>query len=359
MMTVEDFEPIACRKELPAQFAAFKRREAPATELSIVAIIPLYNGAKFIEDAIRSVWAQTNPADEVIVVDDGSTDDGPKIVERLAFEGSVRLLHKENGGQSSARNHGVACSTSHLIAFLDQDDIWYPNHLEEMLKAFRHHRGLPLGWVYSDLDEVDESRRMIRRSILALTPTEHPKRTLTGCLSHDMFVLPSASLISRKAFEQIGGFDERLSGYEDDDLFLRLFREGFDNIYLDKPLSQWRIYGGSTSYTDRMSRSRLIYIQKLLDSFPDDVHRGHHYRAHLIAPRFLDCIMSQYLWAVRTGQRAKMRPDDIKILLPYLSRKRRVAFAAMLPLMRSYRLAALIWNSPPFMRRVAARLCMR
>jgi glycosyltransferase involved in cell wall biosynthesis len=327
--------------------------------LSIAAIIPLYNGSKYIEDALRSVWEQTLPVNEVIVVDDGSTDDGPKLVERLAREGPITFLQKSNGGQSSARNYGVANSRSALIAFLDQDDLWYQNHIEELVKPFRRQRGLPLGWVYSDLDEVDERRRMVRRCFLSSFQNEHPKRTLVGCLSKDMFILPSASLISRSAFEKIGGFDERLSGYEDDDLFLRMFREGFDNIYLNKPLSQWRMHAGSTSYTDRMSRSRLIYIQKLLADYPDDVHRGHRYRAHLIAPRFVHCILSQYLWAVRTKQRAKMRPDDLKILLPHLSFKRRIAFSAMLPLMRSYHIASLIWHSPRFVRAAVSRLCMR
>src|SRR5713226_3282985 len=93
------------------------------TDISIVAIIPLYNGAKWIEGAIRSVFAQTLQPDEFIVVDDGSTDCGAgvAIVERLAQERPITLLRKSNGRQSAARNFGVAHSASALIALLDQD----------------------------------------------------------------------------------------------------------------------------------------------------------------------------------------------------------------------------------------------
>ncbi len=100
-------------------------------DLSIAAIIPLYNGARWIEQAVRSVLAQTRMPDELIIVDDGSTDDGPVIVEELAAQHpSIALLRKSNGGQSAARNFAVAHCKSALIALLDQDDIWYPNHLE-------------------------------------------------------------------------------------------------------------------------------------------------------------------------------------------------------------------------------------
>ncbi len=332
-----------------------------ARDLSVVAIIPLYNGAKYIEGAVRSVWAQTRPADELIVVNDGSTDHGPQIVERLADEGRVTLLHKPNGGQSSARNYGVAHSQSSLIAFLDQDDVWYPNHLAELIKPFLNHEGLPLGWVYSDLDEIDESGHLVRRSLLASicgrAAMEHPKRSLTGCLQHDMFILPSASLISRTAFESVGGFDEGLSGYEDDDLFLRIFRASFDNVFLERPLSQWRIYPASTSYTERMSRSRRIYFKKLLREYPDDLHRGLYYSRDYIAPRFADCLLSEYHRSYRIGnwKQTKARIDDLKLLLPYLGGKRHFILSITVPFMSSYPLLYLISRSR-LLQRLAATL---
>src|SRR5581483_3417077 len=120
--------------------------------LNITTIIPLYNGARFIERALDSVLGQTMPPSEIIVVDDGSTDDGPVIVQRWTRQHPIRLLRRPNGGQSAARNFGVANSDGQHIAFLDQDDAWYPNHLEELVQPFRERRQRELGWVYSDLD---------------------------------------------------------------------------------------------------------------------------------------------------------------------------------------------------------------
>jgi glycosyltransferase involved in cell wall biosynthesis len=105
---------------------------------TIAAIIPLHNGARWIAGALNSILSQTLKPDEIIVVDDGSTDDGAgsRIVQTIAGgHPGIRLLHKENGGQSSARNHGAAHATSDLIALLDQDDAWYPNHLGRSTKT--------------------------------------------------------------------------------------------------------------------------------------------------------------------------------------------------------------------------------
>ena len=87
---------------------------------------------------------------------------------------------------------------------------------------------LNLGWTYSNLDRIDIDGSMLIRSFLTWLPTTHPKRSMIECLAQDMFILPSASLISRKAFQAVGGSGLRsLSGYEDiDDLFLRMFRAG-------------------------------------------------------------------------------------------------------------------------------------
>jgi glycosyltransferase involved in cell wall biosynthesis len=250
------------------------------------------------------------PATEVIVVNDGSTDDGDGIavVQRLAQSHPLTLLHKPNGGQSSARNLGVCQSTSDLIAFLDQDDLWYDNHLQELVKPFLAPSEPELGWVYSDLDEIDQNGFLICRSFLSTIPVVHPKRHIFDCIRQDMYILPSASLICRKAFEAVGGFDEQLCGYEDDDLFMRMFRLGYDNVYIERALSQWRIYSGSTSYTHRMVLSRNIYMLKLQAMFPDDILRDRYYVRDMIVPRFFDLAMRDYQAAVLIGD-----PDEANV----------------------------------------------
>ncbi|WP_051389646.1 glycosyltransferase family A protein [Bradyrhizobium sp. Ec3.3] len=306
-------------------------------DLSIVAIIPMYNGATFIKESVASVLAQTLPPSEVLVVDDGSTDNGAAIVASLAMvHPKIRLLRKPNGGQSSARNFGVSHSKSRLIALLDQDDVWHPHHLERLSKPFQKKRGIPLGWVYSNLDEIDESGGMVTKRYLDGVPAQHPKQSIIECLARDMFILPSASLISRRAFEAVGGFDERLSGYEDDDLFLRLFRAGYDHVYLDEPLSKWRIYPGSTSYSPRMARSRMIYAYKLATTFPDNPRQNRYFVRDLIAPRFYANLHGEYVTAVRRGDREAINRvlTDIGAILPHLRKRHALMFRSMGTLLR-------------------------
>lgn len=271
-------------------------------DLTISAIIPLYNGERFIRQALASIACQTRPPHEIIVVDDGSTDGGVAAVEAFASTVPVTILRKANGGQSSARNFGVERATGELIALLDQDDIWYPQHLERLAAPFAVRQPIPLAWTYSDLDEIDEAGNLVSRGVLHKTASSHPKRDLLDCLRQDLFILPSASVISREAFIAAGGFDEQLSGYEDDDLFVRLFSAGYQNIYVDRPLSKWRIYAASTSFSPRMSKSRMLFAQKLVDAYPDDKLRAIYYARDLIVPRFLHQVVETMRRALRVGQ---------------------------------------------------------
>ncbi len=228
-------------------------------DLSIVAIIPLYNGARWIEQSLSSVLAQTLPPSEIVVVNDGSIDGGRAVVERMVIDHPrITLLHKPNGGQSSARNMGVAQSSSALIELLDQDDAWYPNHLERLIQPFKTGLDPQLGWTYSNLDEIDAAGTMVTHAMLDHLTSVHPKRSLIDCLGLNIFVVPTAAMISRKAFEAVGGFDERLCGYEDDDLFMRIFRAGWDYAYVPERLSQWRIHSGSTYRSVHQAVARII-----------------------------------------------------------------------------------------------------
>lgn len=327
-------------------------------DLSIVAIIPLYNGGRWIEQSIASVLSQTIKPTEFIVVDDGSTDSGPEIVFRLAKDNPITLLRKPNGGQSSARNFGVMHSNSRLIALLDQDDAWYPHHLKTLVEPFRRKRGIPLGWVYSNLDEIDENGGMVERRMLDVVPREHPKRSLARCLSNDLFILPSASLISRSAFEAVGAFDERLCGYEDDDLFLRIFRAGYDNVYVNEPLSQWRIYSTSTSQTPRMAKSRMIYATKLFGQFPDNRLQRRHWTRDCIAPRFVRLTLADCATALERRDRDMFRTgiSHLWMLAPRLSLRRRIALTIALLALCQFDLALAGYKArnaiPPVARRL-------
>lgn len=144
---------------------------------------------------------------------------------------------------------------------------------------------------------------MVRHSMLDFLRGPHPKADLYQLVDRDMYVLPSASVFTRSAFDSVGGFDERLIGYEDDDFFLRLFRAGFDNLYLNQRLSKWRVYPGSTSGTRKMIQSGLVYGNKLMESYSDS-RVFPHVADRLVAPRFAATLGAEAYRALRAGERS-------------------------------------------------------
>lgn len=290
-------------------------------ELTITAIIPLYNGAKYIVRAMNSVLNQTVKPIELFIVDDGSTDDGAEVVRNYIattdLQGiDVKLFQKENGGQSSARNYGARFATGYYLAFLDQDDEWFRLHNETLLRPFIDPPpGPPLGLTYSNLAHADGNGMIIQSKMLSAD--QHPKVSRFNNISADMYVLPSASMFLREAFNEIGGFDERLSGYEDDDAVNRIFLRGYGNVFIDESLTKWCIHHSSSSYTYRMVKSRNIYCQKLLEMFPDDEKRSIYYARDLILPRFYPHAISEYQKALADGNDPE-RIADTHAALRYL-----------------------------------------
>jgi glycosyltransferase involved in cell wall biosynthesis len=255
---------------------------------TVAVIIPFYNGKRWIEGAIKSVVEQTIKADEFVVVNDGSKAEEREILPALAEKYGFRILDKANGGQGSARNAGVWATTSEFIAFLDQDDSFLPQHIEDLLLTIPAN-DLRLGYVYANLCLADEDGYINHSNVLRdqIREGRHPKQgSAAELISHDMFVLPSASLVKRTAFMALQGFDEQFIGYEDDDFFLRMYRNGYTNYFLDKPVTLWRQYRGSTSYTIKMSQSRFRYFKKLAASYKDEAHFNSYY--------FRDCLIRRF-----------------------------------------------------------------
>ncbi len=307
------------------------REPAPkgSPRVTVVGIMPIYNGEPWIEQALESVIAQTVRPDEFLIVDDGGTDGGRAIADRYAAAYPfIRVITTGTRGigQSAARNLGITASQCDYVALIDQDDVWYPNHIEDLLRAIQGHRGLRLGWAYSDFDDIDNDGRLIARDFIERRELGNPKRELARILSEGLIIQPSATLINRLAIVDVGGFDERLSGYEDDDLFLRLFLGNYDNIWLPEPTSQWRIHETSSGGSDRMEDSLRYYGGKLIEMFPDDKWRGQYYRRDVIAPRFLFTWVQMYVRASRYGNGKNMRTyaREARVFVRYLPPRRRI-----------------------------------
>jgi glycosyltransferase involved in cell wall biosynthesis len=271
------------------RFCATPKLRSYTTDIS--AIIPVYNGKKYLREAVNSVITQTLQPIELILVDDGSLDGSLNEIEGIKTHFPIRVFKQQNSGQSSARNHGIRESTGSFIALLDQDDIWYCQHLEKLVEPFR---GNPdLGWVYSNVDQIDEVGRVFRTRLLDFCSFQHPQTHLDEMLRTDMHILPSASLIRRKAFQDVGMFDERLSGYEDDDLFLRLFIKGWGKKYIPESFSQWRIHSNNSGAKTGF-KSRRIYAQKIIDTFSASNLFKDFSPAEIIGIRFFNTTLHYY-----------------------------------------------------------------
>ena len=308
---------------------------------SVVVVIPFYNGSRFIERAITSVFAQTVPADEVIVVNDGSRIEEREALVKLANQYPFRIVDKENGGQGSARNAGVAASASNFVCFLDQDDFYLENHIEILVA------GIPaedprFGFVYADLYEADGDGNIVRTSMVKESSEQNPKRDILNLLRHDMHVLPSAALISRRAFEAVEGFDPQFMGYEDDDLFLRIFRKGFSNYFLDRAVTVWCIHVESTSFSIRMIRSRYRYFKKMVSLFPDEPQRERYYLRDCFVPRFGRVFADQAIASIKLDN--EYRAELIEYYREFADLALANRYVGRLPKLRLWLMRSLLLN---------------
>jgi glycosyltransferase involved in cell wall biosynthesis len=234
---------------------------------TVSVIVAFYNGSRWIERALESVVNQTIPADEVIVVDDGSSQEESDFLRNLASTYSFKIVSQPNSGQSTARNRGVEESNSDYFCLLDQDDYFLPGHIEQLIKA-ADVNDPNFAFSYGDLWRVNEAGQVLTHTCVNLE-SQHPHKRVETLISTNMFILPSASLIKRDVFLRMGGFDPRLRGYEDDDFFIRLFVAGYSNRFTPEAVTVWTLNKTSTSFTESMARSRFVYFKKLCEMFPE------------------------------------------------------------------------------------------
>jgi hypothetical protein len=143
----------------------------------------------------------------------------------------------------------------------------------------------------------------------------HPKTTLHQILGSDLMVLPSASLLRRTAYLAIGGFDVDLSGYEDDELFLRMFRGRWKSQFVSKSLTMYRTHAASSSRRGSFRRSRMIFLTKVSAEVPDEVRTNRMYVSDLLVPRLLDGTIAEYSAAVSLHQ-----DDEARAIVSDLAR---------------------------------------
>lgn len=189
----------------------------PADRESISVVIPAWNAAHLLPRSIESVLAQTLPVREILVCDDGSTDNTAEVAERYA--GSVRLLRQPHRGTSVTRNAGILAAAGEWIAFLDADDVWLSHKLERQMACATEHP--EAGLIYCDALVTDNDGRPTGKFLKGKI---HGTGNVYERLLRSCFVLPSTAVIRRRLIVEAGLFSEEIRGTEDYDLWLRLAR---------------------------------------------------------------------------------------------------------------------------------------
>ena len=235
----------------------------------VSAVIPAFNASRFLAESIESVLAQTYPAIECIVVDDGSEDRSLDIAR--GFEDRIRVIAQSNAGVSAARNRGAREARGEFVAFLDADDLWAPEKIERQVDAFEASPGLCL--VYTGLRVIDEAG-----AEQGYLPAPPPERALanTLLLEGPGISVAQTGMIRMNVFRAIGGFDEFLSTSADADLACRLALEG-PISHLDQPLVSYRRHSDQMHLDPTATERDMMRVHiKLFDDprLPPDVARG-------------------------------------------------------------------------------------
>lgn len=240
---------------------------------TISVIIPTYNYDRFLREAIDSVLAQTYPAHEVIVVDDGSTDDTPLILAE--YGDRIRVIRQQNLGVSAARNAGIAAARGEWVSFLDSDDVWQPRKLE--LDAARIAAEPDLGMVHCGAERFDHTGKTL---FVFLNGREGWVGLDLLRLDREVIAAPGSGLtVRRSAAEEIGGYDIRIECAEDWDFCYRIacrHRAGF----IPEPLARYRQHGnGRHLNIGKMGTGMFLALEKAFQSSDPAVQllRNHAY----------------------------------------------------------------------------------
>lgn len=225
---------------------------------TVSVIIPVYNRAKLIDCSINSVINQTYPINEIIVIDDGSID-GTYDLVKSSFP-QVILKYQENKGVSYARNVGINSAKSKWIAFLDSDDEWLPNKVEEQIDLLNTNSSFKI----CHTDEI-----WIHNQVRVNPMKKHRKyggNIYNNCLPLCV-ISPSSVIIHKDIFNDVGLFDEELPVCEDYDMWLRICSK-YSVLFLDQKLI--KKYGGHDDQLSKkywgMDRYRLIALEKMIDN---------------------------------------------------------------------------------------------
>jgi glycosyltransferase involved in cell wall biosynthesis len=224
-------------------------------------IMPVYNAERFLSEALDSAFAQTFTDFEVVVVDDGSTDNTAQIL--ASYGERIRVLTQENGGPSKARNAAIRASRGEFIAFLDSDDIWDARKLELQIAVMREDENI--GFCFSDCQYFD-SENIWEGNMGSRVP---PMEQMFDAMLTEHFITLSSVVVRRKCVDAVGPFDESLIGCEDYNFYLRVAdRYGFH--FMPQSLVKSRCHADNLSNDlAQMRQDEIANLDKIAAMFPE------------------------------------------------------------------------------------------
>lgn len=219
----------------------------PAPKVSI--IIPVYNGSRYLREAIDSALAQTYKNIEVIVINDGSNDNGKTENIAKSYGDRIRYFHKENGGVASALNLGISKMTGEYFSWLSHDDVYYPNKIEAQVDFLKNEKKCIV--LYSDYDYIDSESTYLRTNRIGhIEPENFQLALITGWPIHGC-----TTFIPKRCFLECGLFDEKLRYTQDYDLWFKMAGK-FQFKHIPNVLIQSRLHEEQGTLT---TDSRLNY----------------------------------------------------------------------------------------------------
>lgn len=233
-------------------------------------IIPTFNQPAMLVEAIKSVLAQTYPHREVIVVDDGSTDDTLARLTRYVEQGQITYLHQQNKRQAAARNTGIRAARGELIAFLDHDDLWAPNKLELQVPLFD---APSVALAYCGAEEVDLDGKVLWEK----GSFKYQRGKIFDALLFNHFITNSTVVVRRTALDQAGLFVEDLYGVDDIHLWLRICHH-FEADFVPDSLVRCRNHAANMKKDDGLDDRRFRALIDIFCRFGLDRSRGAEWR---------------------------------------------------------------------------------
>ncbi|MBV9080300.1 MAG: glycosyltransferase family 2 protein, partial [Elusimicrobia bacterium] len=235
----------------------------PESRPKVSVVVSCYNYGGYLASAVQSALAQTYPNIEVVIVDDGSTDDTPEVVKWLSTDPRVVSVRQSNQGQAAAKNAGILRSGGDFIAFLDADDRWTREKLEKQMPLFANPA---VGVVYSLKRPLSPDGKPLER--YATDAALHPRRgRVCGELFIDNFVPFSSAVVRRSVFDRIGTMDTGLSMGIDWDLWLRASLH-YEFDYVNEPLLEYR--EGHAGQMSRKQEERNACADRIMTRFLKD-----------------------------------------------------------------------------------------